>query len=174
MNLKEGQTLNPLPFWHDKIIKRGFSALAYVKPGGWGKSELPYPFAVHVLFRYRDYINQKDNQGTDLRPLAPFFHGKERMDLALKAAFIGGLIDESGKWIYSGDRTKAVSVFWRAAVKTGLAKADAAIYKVSPAIKSQFSFESLGINAIDKKRDIDEFGEVYREMYKALLTVMRP
>lgn len=172
--LKPGETLNPLPLLYDKIIKRGFPARAYAKPIGFGKKDLSSPFAVHVLFRYRNYLNQKCNLDTDTRPLAPFFHGKESLDLALKAAFVAELINEGGQWIHSGYKTNAVSVFWRAAVKTRLAKADAPNGKVSQAIKMQFGIDSLWINAIDQKRDIAQFGEPYKELYKKLLSEMRP
>lgn len=68
----------------------------------------------------------------------------------------------------------AVSIFWRAAITAGLAKADAPLNKVVGAIKAQFRLESLGVNAIDKKKGVNDFDKQYKELYKSLLAVMRP
>lgn len=109
----------------------------------------------------------------DTRPLLPYFHGGTELDLALKAAIEMELLNKIGKWAHIGEKTKAVSIFWRAAVTARLAKADAPIYKVTAAMKEQFSMK-LGQNAIDKKKEIADFGEKYREIYKNLLAIMRP
>jgi hypothetical protein len=112
----------------------------------------------------------------DPRPLFPYFHSSEKLSLAIQAAFKTGLINENEVWGHIGEKTKAVTMFWRAAVKMGLAKADAPVYKVVEAIKAQFSV-SFGQNAIistKQKKEIADFGEDYKELYKALCEIMRP
>lgn len=109
----------------------------------------------------------------DSRPLAPYFHSSDQLDLAIKAATETGLI-QNGVWVHIGYKTNAVSIFWRAAIAAGLAKADAPLNKVVGALKAQFSLDSLGANAIDKKKKINDFDEQYKELYKSLLAVMRP
>jgi hypothetical protein len=118
-------------------------------------------------------VKNAPSSAAALRPLLPYFHGSKELDLALKAATETGLISEAGKWVHNGYKTKAISVFWRAAVKAGVAKADAPIYKVIEAIKEQFS-EHFGQNAIDKKKDIADFGDEYKELYERLCAIMRP
>jgi hypothetical protein len=118
--------------------------------------------------------SSEENELKDSRPLAPYFRGDDELDLALKAAFETQLLNDAGKWAHLGDRTKAVSIFWKASVTTGLAKADAPVYKVTKAMKEQFLMDSLGPNAIDKKKEIADFGEEYKELYKRLLKIMRP
>lgn len=109
-----------------------------------------------------------------LRPLLKYFNGSKELDLALKAATDTGLINEAGKWGHIGGyKTNALSVWWRAAVATGLAKSDAPIYKVIDAIKEQFSVH-FGQNAIDQKREIADFGKEYEELYDRLYAIMRP
>ncbi|MFN8302598.1 MAG: hypothetical protein U0U46_08905 [Saprospiraceae bacterium] len=109
----------------------------------------------------------------DLRPLASYFHSSDQLDLAIKAATETGLIQD-GVWVHIGYKTNAVSIFWRAAITAGLAKADAPLNKVVGAIKAQFRLESLGVNAIDKKKGVNDFDKQYKELYKSLLAVMRP
>ncbi len=110
----------------------------------------------------------------ELPALSPYFQNADSLDIALKAAFETKLLNYDGHWSHLGDKTKAVSVFWRACVTSGLAKADAPVYKVSNAMREQFSMNSLGQNAIDRKKEISEFGEEYKELYKQLLQIMRP
>jgi hypothetical protein len=109
----------------------------------------------------------------DPHPLLPFFHNEEKIDLALHAAKETGLINAEGTWAHIGEKTHAISVFWRAAVTAGAAKADAPIYKVTSALSEQFG-NKFGQNAINKKKEIADFGETYKELYKALLAIMRP
>lgn len=112
----------------------------------------------------------------DRRPLFPYFHSSEKLSRAIQAAFKTGLITENELWEHIGEKTKAVTIFWRAAVKMGLAKADAPAYKVAKAIEAQFSVP-LGQNAIistKQKKEIADFGEDYKELYKALCEIMRP
>lgn len=53
---KEGENRNKFPEWHDKIIKYGNDARAYIKPEHENELSLPYPVAVHVLNRYKKYL----------------------------------------------------------------------------------------------------------------------
>ena len=109
----------------------------------------------------------------DLRPLLPYFYNSETLDLALSAAIEVGLLNISGDWIHVGFKTSALSMFWRASVKAELSKPGATMYKVSKAAGEQFKFD-FGQNAIDQKREIANFGTEYKELYKALLDLMRP
>lgn len=129
-----------------------------------------------LSIRFWDSILEKIEERTPTtqsHPLLPFFHNQEVLDLALKAAKETGLINAESRWVHVGEKTHAISVFWRAAVTAGLAKADAPIYKVTPAISEHFG-NKFGVNAIDKKKDLADFGETYKELYKALLAIMRP
>ncbi len=175
---KEGEADNLLAYWYRRIIIRAErKAPGFIK-GQKGEIALNVQIAIHVLHRYKQYLENRlvvvaaPSVG-DSRPLFLFFHGSKELDLALKAATNTGLISEAGKWGHIGHKTKAISVFWRAAVKAELAKADAPIYKVIEAVKEQFS-EYFGQNAIDKKREIAAFGDEYKELYKSLLAIMRP
>lgn len=112
------------------------------------------------------------NKVGDSRPLAPYFHSSDKLDLALQAAAETGLLN-NGKWAYIGEKTNAVSIFWIAVVTARLAKADAAANKVSRAMEKQFDMD-LGVNAINKKKKIADFEATYRELHKNLLSIMRP
>lgn len=115
----------------------------------------------------------------DTRPLFPFFQDGESLDLALRAAFETGLINQAGKWVHIGEKTKAISIFWRVAVETGLAKVSP-VYKVISAIEIQFSY-NFGKNAIDRKKPFaqfdnpkSEYPEKYKQLCKDLFAIMRP
>lgn len=176
-----------LSYWFKKVCVNGENGVRYVSHrhttltanelNSLHPDDLHFVVSALAFHRFKRYLETKLLGNQDLRvkdfPLYPFFQDGQKLDLALRAAFETGLTNEDGKWGHIGEKTKAASIFWRAAVTAGLAKADTAAAKISTAIGSQFSFY-LGPNAIDKKREIADFGEDYKELYKSLLKIMRP
>lgn len=177
-----------LSYWFKKVCVNGENGVRYVRHrhttltanelNSLHPDDLHFVVSALAFHRFKGYLEKKFLGKEDVRveedfPLSPFFHDGQKLDLALRAAFETELTNEDGKWVHIGEKTKAASVFWRAAVTAGLAKADTAAAKISTAIGSQFSFY-LGPNAIDKKREIADFGEDYKELYKSLLKIMRP
>lgn len=126
-----------------------------------------------LKFGYLEKPEAIPEQGTDTRPLFPYFHGANELDLAIRAAIKTGIISKAGKWAKFGYKTHTLSVFWRACVTANLAKPDAPVYKVAPAAGEQFGMP-FGQNAINLKKDISDFGEDYNQLYKDLLGIMQP
>lgn len=106
-----------------------------------------------------------------------YFFSIEAMEKCFLAAHKCGLTHANGTWRFVEEKTFAISVFWRAAVAAGLAKADAPAYKVTEFLKERFQMESLGKGAIDKKKDIESFdkpGEnTFQNLYNQLLHEMK-
>lgn len=98
---------------------------------------------------------------------AGLFENDEAMGKALMAARNCGLINEMGRWSFSGAKTFAASSFWKAVVTSGLGKADIAKASVSKAIGEHFGI-GLGKNAIGMDR-----GEFDQRLYTNLLAAMK-
>jgi len=179
-----------LAYWFKKVCVNGENRLKYVfhrhttltanELNSLHPDDLHFVVSALAFHRFKGYLEKKLLGNEDVRvedfPLFPFFHDGQKLDLALRAAFETGLINEFSRWAHIGEKTNAVTMFWRAAVKTGLAKADSPVYKVIKAIEVQFSIP-FGQNAIistKQKKEIAEFGEDYKELYKALCDIMRP
>ena len=110
------------------------------------------------------------------RPETEFFDSIEAMEKALAAARHAGLINEAGKWSFTGHRTHAVSLFWIAAIAAGLAKPSAPVSKVSPFLAELLNVP-LGVNAVNKKKKAEDYDlgtddTVFQRLYNELLTQM--
>ena len=106
-------------------------------------------------------------------PLLKYFKDQPSLDLALRAATETEILS-NGKWAAVGlPKTKVISIFWRAAVKCGLAKAGAPVYKVVNALGAQFGIK-FGKNSIDLKSRIGDFEEELQALHKRLEAMMRP
>jgi hypothetical protein len=110
------------------------------------------------------------------KPETEFFESTEAMEKALAAARYAGLINEAGKWCFTGHRTHAVSLFWIAAIAAGLAKSSAPVSKVSPFLAALFNVP-LGVNAVNKKKKAEDYDlgtddTVFQKLYNELLTQM--
>lgn len=90
------------------------------------------------------------------------------LDIAIKAAFEVGLINSNGKWCYTGAKTNAVSLYWRALVATGLAKAEKPMVSVVDGMGLQFSID-LGKNAINKNKKPEAYKRDEQDLYNNLL-----
>lgn len=179
-----------LSYWFKKICVNGEKGVKYVghrhttlsanELNSHHSEDLHFVVSALAFHRFKGYLEAKllssPVSGLEAYPLYPFFHDAKSLDLALRAALETGVINEAGKWAHIGEKTNALTMFWRAAVKTGLAKADAPAYKVSKAAEAQFSVH-FGQNAIistKQRKEIADFGEDYKELYKALCEIMRP
>ncbi len=117
--------------------------------------------------------HRQNTAAPDTPPDNEFFHDDAKMQKAFEVAHQYGLTHIDDKWCFIGEKTHAISVFWRAAVAAGLAKSDAPVYKVCAFLRERFKMERLGKNAIDKKKRIEEFGHEFQELYNKLLHAMK-
>jgi hypothetical protein len=147
---------------------------------GYLKKELKYVTTIKKwlelqkqYFKAFVEIAGNDTKAESSKPLktrptfAGLFENDEAMGKALLAARNCGLINEKGRWIFVGAKTFAASAFWKAAVTSGLGKADMAKASVSKAIGEHFRI-GLGKNAI--RIDTGEFDQ---GLYTNLLAAMK-
>ena len=102
-----------------------------------------------------------------------FFKDFAAMGKAFRVANECELTHADGSWCFVGEKTHAITIFWRAAIAAGLARADAPMLKVIPFLKDYFKLEKLGKNAIDKKRKIEEYDRRFQALYNELLFKMQ-
>lgn len=63
----EGEDVNKLPVWHNKLIVQGGKAHAYMEPGHEIHGDGFYAVAAYVLYKYRQYLEERI-KGSDSQP----------------------------------------------------------------------------------------------------------
>lgn len=53
---KDGEGINHLPYWYDKVIINGEIASSYIQPEHSKSLGMMYPVAVHVIHRYKKFL----------------------------------------------------------------------------------------------------------------------
>lgn len=144
--------------------------------------EIIYAGEVAALRAYMRGLKSREGTPTDKpavsepNAVVDLFTSPEAMEKALAAARCAGLINEAGKWAFTGYKTHAVSLFWVAAIAAGLARPTAPVYKVSPFLAKIFDVP-FGPNAINKRKKAEEYDRgtddnVFQRLYNELLTQM--
>lgn len=60
---KEGEDANLFPYWYNELIVQGKDARTYIEPKYEYDGNLPYPIAVHVLYRYKIFLENRMEAG---------------------------------------------------------------------------------------------------------------
>lgn len=137
-----------------------------------GKNYTVYLEGLKTENRLRILQGAIQEMGKTVQGEPEFFYTVEGMEKAFRAAHLAGLTHPDDTWRYTGNKIDGVTIFWRAAIAAGLAKADAPGYKVAPFLKDRFRLDSLGKNAIEKKRKIDSYDLDLQKIYNTLVHSM--
>lgn len=186
---KEGKDKNSFPSLYDKLIVQGEDVRTYLEPKHEKAELLPKEIAVHVLHRYRLFLEGYLSGSTDAKdaekttvgrlPIAPrtflsLFKGDPEMKLLLDAAESIGLIATDGDkytWPDEGNKGHRVRALWYAAVDARLTKEKAKSKEaIAKAIQVFFGMESLSKDTLEKE---SPYNEVYKSTKAALVKSMK-